>query len=149
MLELNKTPEKDDKNPKKTHTNTLFILTVLALCATTSLHIRRPHLFYRLCATIQIINIIGILTDSTLLMNIGHIGFGVSVYIGAVVLPISDIWIIYAACMIVLYSRKVLNGCLFHFTKGKASTTSTNSLRTNVLYVIPIIVTFIRRMLAN
>lgn len=147
MVELNKTLEKDDKDPKKKHTNILFIVTALALCATIALHIRRPHLFYRMCAAIQIINIIGILIDSTLLMNIGHTGFAVSVFIGALVLPPSDIWIIYAACIVALYSRKVLNGCLFHFTKGKASTTS---LITNVLYVIPMIVCFIRRrMVAN
>lgn len=149
MVELNKTPEKDEKDekvPKKKHTYILFIVTALALCATIALHIRRPHLFYRMCAAIQIINIIGILIDSTLLMNIGHTGFAVSVFIGALVLPPSDIWIIYAACIVALYSRKVLNGCLFHFTKGKASTTS---LRTNVLYVIPMIVSFIRRMVAN
>jgi len=147
MVELNKTLEKDDKDPKKKHTNILFIVTALALCATIALHIRRPHLFYRMCAAIQIINIIGILIDSTFLMNIGHTGFAVSVFIGALVLPPSDIWIIYAACIVALYSRKVLNGCLFHFTKGKASTTS---LITNVLYVIPMIVSFIRRrMVAN
>ena len=147
MVELNKTLEKDDKDPKKKHTNILFIVTALALCATIALHIRRPHLFYRMCAAIQIINIIGILIDSTLLMNIGHTGFAVSVFIGALVLPPSDIWIIYAACIVALYSRKVLNGCLFHFTKGKASTPS---LITNVLYVIPMIVCFIRRrMVAN
>jgi len=149
MVELNKTPEKDDKVQKKKHTYILFIVTALALCATITLNIRRPHLFYRMCAAIQIINIIGILIDSTLLMNIGHIGFAVSVYVGALVLPPSDIWIIYAACMVALYSRKVLNGCLFHFTKGKTSTTPTNSLITNVLYVIPMIVSFIRRMVAN
>jgi len=147
MVELNKTLEKDDKDPKKKHTNILFIVTALALCATIALQIRRPHLFYRMCAAIQIINIIGILIDSTLLMNIGHTGFAVSVFIGALVLPPSDIWIIYAACIVALYSRKVLNGCLFHFTKGKASTPS---LITNVLYVIPMIVCFIRRrMVAN
>jgi len=147
MVELNKTLEKDDKDPKKKHTNILFIVTALALCATIALHIRRPHLFYRMCAAIQIINIIGILIDSTFLMNIGHTGFAVSVFIGALVLPPSDIWIIYAACIVALYSRKVLNGCLFHFTKGKASTPS---LITNVLYVIPMIVSFIRRrMVAN
>ena len=99
-----------------------------------------------MCAAIQIINIIGILIDSALLIDIGHIGFGVSVYLGAVVLPPSDIWIIYAACMIALYSRKVLNGCMFDFAVSK---TPINSLITNVLYVIPIIVSFIRRMVAN
>ena len=149
MVELNKTPEKDEKDekvPKKKHTYILFIVTALALCATIALHIRRPHLFYRMCAAIQIINIIGILIDSTLLMNIGHTGFAVSVFIGALVLPPSDIWIIYAACMVALYSRKVLNGCMFDFAVSK---TPTNSLRTNVLYVIPMIVSFIRRTVAN
>ena len=132
---------KKTKNPNPPQYNTLLILTTLSLCATIALDLRRPLPFYRACAAFQITTIAGILTNSSTLIQTGHLGFGLALLVGAATLPSPDVLIIFTICAVTLLTREIFEGCLFDL---KTNTTYTHSLPADAFYLTLLIVSFAR-----
>ena len=130
-----------NKKPEPPQHNTLLILTTLSLCATIALDQRRPLPFYRACAAFQITTIAGILTNSSTLIQTGHLGFGLALLVGAATLPSPDVLIIFTICAVTLLTRKIFNGCLFDL---KTDTTYTHCLPADAFYLTLLIVSFAR-----
>ena len=117
----------------------LFVCVTCALLSTAALNFNRPSDFYRICIAIQIITMIGILIQSFVLIQIGHIGFFGALYIGALTLPHPDVWLVRTLCTVAIVTRRMFDGCLFDLI---TECTFTSRSWLDIIFVVPFLLSF-------
>lgn len=83
----------------------------------------------------QVSTLIGILCDSFLLIQAGHVGFAVLLYAGALTLPYPDVWLVYVLCSVALLTRRLFQGCLFDMITNRGFT---HTIVADVFFFLPI-----------
>jgi uncharacterized membrane protein len=116
---------------------TLFSIVLLAFCATSYLRNVYTRHFYTWCMIFQAATLVGILTNSFYLIQAGHVGFAIRLYLGAFHLPHPEMLLVYSLCSVALLTRQMFRGCLFDLITDR---NYTQSYVYDVLFLLPIII---------
>lgn len=95
------------------HATTLFLVVTAAFGATLTLYARNPLDFYKWCMGFQVSTLTGLLVDSAMLIQVGHAGFAIMLYVGTFMLSFPDLWLVHIMCCTALFTRRTFRGCLF------------------------------------
>lgn len=118
------------------HAVTLFVIVAVAFCATCGLYLTRPLDLYLWCMAFQVATLVGIPFDNFVLIQAGHVGFAVLLYVGALTLPSPDVWLVYVLCSVALLTRRLFRGCLFDMITNRSYT---HTLAADVFFFLPIL----------
>lgn len=95
------------------------------------------RLFYRACVVAQANALLGIATSDAALVYASHVAFTASVWLGALVAhDRADRFVISAACVAALSTRRAYGKCLFSSARGS---TALSPRRYDLLYAIPLV----------
>ena len=117
----------------------LGVLVVWTLLATFALNRNRPDVFYKVCMCLQTITLIGIMTTSHVAIQMGHVGFAVSLYVGTFTLPNPDVFLVSLLCVTTLVVRRLANGCPFDMVAGGLNVMELGVL-CDIFYAIPLFI---------
>lgn len=115
----------------------LAVLVVWTLLATFALNENRPDVFYQVCMCLQTITLIGIVTSSHVAIQVGHVGFAVSLYVGTFTLPSPDVFLVSFLCVTTLVVRRLTNCCPFDMVAGTVREIGALS---DIFYAIPLFI---------
>ena len=125
----------------------LLLLVISVGVATFALNFHRPNLFYVTCMHLQAVTLLGIAVSSPILIQVGHIGFAASLYVGAFYLSHPDTLLVISVCIITLITRRVLvRGCPFDIVANGPIIRIVPPIVTDLYYSCPIVV-IVYRML--
>lgn len=79
---------------------------------------------------------VGIVCDSFLLIQVGHVGFVVALYIGAITLCLPDLWLVKILCITAVVTRRLFNGCLLDLVSQR---TYTNHRSVDPVFLFPLV----------
>ena len=115
----------------------LFSIVLVAFCVTYGLYVHKPFDLYLWCMGFQAATLVGIPMQSFFLIQMGHVGFAVLLYVGALTLPYPDVWLVHILCTTALVTRYVFRGCLFDMITSRSFT---HSLCADVYFFLPILI---------
>lgn len=69
--------------------------------------------FHSVCIMFQLTTLLGLLKQSFILIQTGHTGFLAGIYLGALTLPLPDIFLILCLSLVALWTRYIYEACLF------------------------------------
>ena len=124
-----------------------FLLVTSVGVATFALNLYRPNVFYVTCMCLQAVTLWGIAVSSPVLIQIGHVGFAASLYVGALHLSHPDAWLVISVCIITLVTRRVLVlGCPFDIVANGPILRIVPPIVTDLYYSCPIAVLLYRAL---
>ena len=117
-------------------------LVVATLVVTWIAHETHPSRFLRACLLVQAVTLHGIAMHSPALVQLGHAGFGTAICVGAAILPVPQVWIVRALCVLALGTRRKFSGCLFDLV---ADSRLTRAWHFDVLLCLPLAISCLPR----
>ena len=124
--------------------NEIFFIFVCFVTVITILRaILKPHIFLFACIAAQIFALTGMMTRSSFLIHVGHIGFTSALLIGSVLTTGTELGIILCLALFTVITRKVLGYCMFKKARHvEESNRDTNMY--DLLYAIPCLISWYR-----
>ena len=118
----------------------LFYCVTWALLWTIALNANRPSNFYLVCIALQVATMVGIVINSFLLIQVGHVGFVAALYIGSVTLCFPDVWLVRILCVTAVVTRRLFDGCLFDLV---SQCTYTSRRYFDIAFILPLLLSFL------
>lgn len=120
-----------------------FIFVCIVTIITILRAILKPQIFLFACIAVQIFALTGMVTRSSFLIHVGHIGFTSALWIGSVLTTGIDLKIILSLALFTAITRKVLGYCMFMKARHIEDSNRDNSMY-DLLYAIPCLVSWYR-----
>ena len=121
------------------HTQTLACLVTWTMSGCVARMFVDPW-FYGACLVFQSATLYGIVHSSRVAIQTGHAGFAGALYVGAMRLPLPDVYLIRVLATTAILTRRWFRGCLFDLASPVQEWTSSNWC--DVFFLIPIALTY-------